>query len=119
MASRPWGAPLWLVVPAPQQGEVWWAELEDKRRPVLIVSRSAASVALRRAVVAPVTRTVRGIPTEGELGEADGLPVACAASCDNLETVLRAFLTTRVSAATVGRQTRICSALGALADCGA
>lgn len=48
---------------APRQGEVWWAEAEDKRRPVLVVTRSEAIPVLSWLVVAPVTRSVRAIPT--------------------------------------------------------
>ena len=48
----------------PRQGEIWWAEAEDKRRPVLVVTRSEALPVLTWVVVAPVTRTVRQIPTE-------------------------------------------------------
>ncbi|HEY4408772.1 MAG TPA: type II toxin-antitoxin system PemK/MazF family toxin [Acidimicrobiia bacterium] len=101
----------------PRQGEVWWAEAEDKRRPVLIVTRSEAVPVLNWVVVAPVTRTVRSIPTEIGLSRADGLDMECAASFDNLQPIRRAFLTTRVGAAGPRRHAEICAALAALADC--
>lgn len=100
----------------PQQGEVWWAETEDKRRPVLIVTRSDAIEVLTAVVVAPVTRTVRGIPTEIPLGESEGLPVDCAASFDNLQRMRRSALTERVGALSA-RRDEICEALRALSDC--
>jgi mRNA interferase MazF len=59
-------------VTAPRQGEIWWAEADGKRRPVLVVTRSEAVPVLTGIVVAPVTRTVRAIPTELALGEAEG-----------------------------------------------
>jgi mRNA interferase MazF len=67
-------------------------------------------------VVAPVTRTVRRIPTEIPLDERDGLAVPCAASFDNLQLIPRTLLIERVGAL---RQPRleICRALSALADC--
>ena len=105
------------MVSVPRQGEIWWAEAEDKRRPVLVVTRSEAVPVLSWLVVAPVTRTVRGIPTEIALGEADGLDVDCAASFDNLQPIRRGFLASRVSAGGSRRHTEICSALAALADC--
>ena len=101
----------------PRQGEVWWAEVEDKRRPVLIVTRSEAIPALTSIVVAPVTRTIRGIATEIPLDSRDGLPSPCVASFDNVQPLHRSFLTTRVGSAPPGRRSEICGALAALADC--
>jgi mRNA interferase MazF len=103
-------------VTIPRQGEIWWAEAENERRPVLVVTRSEAVRVLSAIVVAPVTRTVRTIPTEIQLGEDDGLTVECAASFDNLQRVRRSALTAR--AGDIGaRREEICSALRALADC--
>lgn len=101
----------------PRQGEVWWAEAEGKRRPVLVVTRDAAIPVLRRLVVAPVTRTVRGIPTEVTLDHGEGLPVACAASFDNLQPINRPLLTERIGALGADRRDEIGRALDALADC--
>lgn len=100
----------------PEQGEIWWAEAEDKRRPVFVVTRSAAIPVLRWIVVAPVTRTTRRIPTEIALGEEEGLHSPCVASFDNLQPIRRRFLTERVGT-TAGARTKICRALAALADC--
>jgi mRNA interferase MazF len=103
-------------VSIPRQGEIWWARTEDKRRPVLVVTRSEAVGVLTGIVVAPVTRTVRNIPTEIPLGAEDGLAAECAASFDNLQRIRRSALTDR--AGDVGpRRAEICSALRALADC--
>ena len=101
----------------PSQGEVWWAEAEDKRRPVLVVTRSDAIPVLSWIVVAPVTRTVRQIPTEVNLGESHGLPDACVASFDNLQPIRRSFLTERAGQLQVDQLGEIRRALGALADC--
>ena len=98
------------------QGEIWWAETEEKRRPVLVVTRSEAVPVLTGIVVAPVSRTIRDIPTEIPLGEAEGLPVDCAASFDNLQRIRRSALTERIGE--LGRRReQICAALRALADC--
>jgi len=100
----------------PRQGEIWWAESEDKRRPVLVVTRSEAVSVLSAIVVAPLTRTVRQIPTEVRVGPDEGLEVECAASFDNLQRVRRSLLTDRVG--DLGsRRREICVALDALADC--
>ena len=68
-------------------------------------------------VVAPVTRTVRHIPTEVALGPAQGLASVCAASFDTLQPIGRKFLTGRVDQLGVDQTDEICRALGALADC--
>ncbi len=100
----------------PVQGEIWWAEIEDMRRPVLVVTRSEAIGVLTAIVVAPVTRTVRNIPTEINLGSDEGLTVECAASFDGLQRLRRAALTSR--AGDLGaRRVEVCNALKALADC--
>jgi len=104
-------------VRAPRQGEVWWAQAGDKRRPVLIVTRSEAVPVLKRLVVAPVTRTVRGIPTEIALGEDEGLGVDCAASFDNLQPVNRHLLTEPIGRLRAERRREVCRALAALGDC--
>jgi len=103
-------------VSAPRQAEIWWAEAGDKRRPVLVVTRSEAVPVLTGIVVAPVTRTIRDIPTEIRLGESEGLQEDCVASFDNLQRIRRTALTERIGEVGSGR-IRICAALRALADC--
>jgi len=104
------------MVSFPGQGEIWWAETEESRRPVLVVTRSEAIPVLTGIVVAPVSRTVRDIPTEIRLGEAEGLPVECVATFDNLQRIRRSALAERVGDLGPRRQ-QICAALRALADC--
>jgi mRNA interferase MazF len=105
------------LVTTPRQGEVWWAEAEDKRRPVLVITRSEAIPVLTWLVVAPVTRTARDIPTEIALGQREGLPEPCAATFDNLQPLRRSFLTQRLGRLDAARRTELCRALSALADC--
>lgn len=105
------------LVSLPLQGDVWWATVADRRRPVLVVTRGVAIPVLSTLVVAPVTRTVRGIPTEVPLGPDEGLPVDCVASFDNLQTVLRSELSGRAGGLGPARRDEICQALEALADC--
>jgi mRNA interferase MazF len=101
----------------PLQGEIWWAETEErKRRPVVVVTRSHAIPVLTWIVVAPVTRSVRGVSTEIPLGENEGLAVSCAARFDNLQPMRKRFLTERVGELTNPSQ-QICHALASLADC--
>lgn len=104
-----------MVTPA--QGEIWWAETEErKRRPVLIVTRSHAVPVLNAILVAPITRRARNISTELPLDEQVGLREPSVASFDNLQRVSRSVLTERVGALAHPRRA-VCRALAALADC--
>jgi mRNA interferase MazF len=106
-----------VVTDAPAQGEIWWAEAEDKRRPMLVVTRSDAISVLTWIVIAPVTRTIRAIPTEIALGPSHGLPDDCVATFDNLQPIRRSLLTERVGRLGVDEHGEICRALQALSDC--
>jgi mRNA interferase MazF len=81
------------------------------------VTRSDAVPVLTSIVVAPITGTVRGIPTEIVLTEDEGLAVECAASFDNLRVVRRTSLSVRLGRLGDGGRGRICEAFAALADC--
>ena len=71
------------------RGEVRWYTFKapDKRRPVLILTRDSAIGLLNAITIAPITSTVRDIPTEAYLTPADGVQVACAVNLDNIQTV--------------------------------
>ena len=98
------------------QGDIWWAEAEDKRRPMLIVTRTEAIPVLTWILVAPVTRTIRGIPTEVKLDIDDGMPAPCVAAFDNIQPIRKSFLTEFVGTISE-RRSEVCRALSALADC--
>lgn len=82
-----------------KRGEVRWYTFKapDKRRPVLILTRESAIGLLASVTVAPITTTVRGIPAELLLTDADGLPQTCAANFDNLQTVPKQNLGPRIA----------------------
>ncbi|HEX6239107.1 MAG TPA: type II toxin-antitoxin system PemK/MazF family toxin [Acidimicrobiales bacterium] len=103
---------------SPRRGEVWWGEIEDVgRRPFLVMTRSAAIPVLTTVLAAPVTRTVRELPTELRLGPADGMPTECAASFDNLRVVPKAYLVDRLCVLDPIRVVEACGALRAAVDC--
>jgi mRNA interferase MazF len=81
------------------RGDVCWYTLKapDKRRPVLILTRDSAIAVLNSVTVAPITTTIRSIPTELVLTKDDGLPNTCAANFDNLQTVPRSNLGDRIA----------------------
>lgn len=100
------------------RGEIWWFELPDVgRRPGCILTRQAAIGVLGSVLIAPATRTIRGIPTEIELGPADGLPAVCALSFDNLLTVPKALLTRRIATLGPTRMPELCRALNVATGC--
>ena len=100
------------------RGEVWWVEHpEAGRRPACVLTRQAAIQVLDSVLVAPATRTVRGIPTEVNLSPEDGMPEDCALSFDNLATVPKTLLTTRITSVPEARLSELCSALRAAAGC--
>jgi mRNA interferase MazF len=99
-----------------EQGDVFWAEAENKRRPVLLISRSTAIPVLNRLMVAPITTSIRGIPQEIRVPDSVGLRVECVASMDNLFAIPKHMLQDKVGAVPDARH-KICRALEALADC--
>lgn len=74
-----------------RRGEVRWYKFPkpDKNRPVLILTRTSILDYLGEVTVAPLTRTVRDIPSEVVLTADDGVSEECAANCDHLQTVSR------------------------------
>ena len=62
-------------------------EQPDKRRPVLVLTRTSAIPVLHAITVAPVTRTIRGIPTELRVGIAEGLKGESVVNLDSIQTV--------------------------------
>lgn len=71
------------------RGDVCWYNFKtpDKKRPVLVLTRDSAITVLNSVTIAPITSTIRSIPTEVVLTEEDGLPHTCAANFDSLQTV--------------------------------
>ncbi len=60
----------------------------DKRRPALVLTRNYAIGRLRQVVVAPITSTVHGLPTEVLVGTANGLDHDSAVNVDGAQPVL-------------------------------
>jgi len=72
-----------------KHGEIRWYKFirPDKKRPVLILTRDSVLEYLGEVTVAPITATVRDIPSEVYLSKADGMLRDCAVNCDHLQTV--------------------------------
>ena len=83
----------------------------DKRRPVVVLTRDSAVGYLSTATVAPITPTIRGVPSETVLDESDGMKAPCAVSLHNAVTVSQQRLGRRVAQLSSGRMREICAAL--------
>ena len=100
-----------------RHGEIRWYKFvrPDKKRPVLILTRNSALEYLGEITVAPVTTTIRNIPSEVFLSKVDGMPRDCAVNCDHLQTVSKGKIGSLITSLTsakmddVGRA--ICFAL--------
>lgn len=100
------------------QGELWLMETPNqKRRPVLVVSSDEVIPVLNNIIVAPVTSTIRAIPTCIPIGVDEGIDHDSVATFDNLATVPKSVLTTRLGQLGVDGRQQICVALDAMANC--
>ena len=72
-----------------KHGDIRWYKFvrPDKKRPVLILTRDSVLEYLNEVTIAPITGTVRNIPSEVFLTKADGMLRDCAVNCDHLQTV--------------------------------
>jgi len=89
----------------------------DKARPVLVLTRGSALGYLSRVTVAPITSTVRGVPSEVVLGTDDGMKQVCAVNLHNLITVPQASLGRRLAQLTPERLRQVCAALAFAIGC--
>lgn len=78
-----------------KRGEIWWANV-DERRPVVLLSRDEAYSVRALVIVAPVSTTIRGFSVEVRLGRRDGLPRAAVVSADWLATLPKTDLVSRI-----------------------
>jgi mRNA interferase MazF len=90
----------------------------DEQRPVLVLTRDTAIGHLATVTVAPITSTIRGVPSEVILDVDDGMKGPCAVNLHNAVTVAQARLGRRVANLSAGRMQEICAALRFSLGCG-
>lgn len=83
----------------------------DKERPVLILTRDSMIGHLTTVTVAPITSTIRGVPSEVILNVDDGMKGPCAVNLHNAVTVAQSRLGRRVSSLNASRMHEVCAAL--------
>lgn len=89
----------------------------DKQRPVVVLTRSSAIGYLSVVTVAPITSTIRGVPSEVVLTETDGMKNRCAVNLHNVVTVSKAHLGRRIATLGQERLKEVCTALGFALNC--
>ncbi len=101
-----------------KRGEVRWYtfRVPDKRRPVLVLTRDEVVDRLNEMIVAPATRTIRGLKTEVVLTPDDGMPTVCALNFDHISLAQRDRIGPALCALPEARWSEIRSAL--LVACG-
>ena len=82
-----------------RRGEIWWAVFPGRagRRPAVLLSRDSAYAVRLSVTVAPVTTRIRGIPVEVPLGPDDGLNFNSVANLDDITTIPKSRLESRIS----------------------
>jgi len=96
-----------------KRGEVRWYKFSppDKKRPVLLLTRDAILEYLGEVTVAPITSTIRDIPSEVRLDKEDGMPQDCAINCDHLQTVSKDRLGALVTTLSAAKMRDVSSAI--------
>jgi len=101
------------------RGEVWLYQFKppDKRRPVLVLTRPEVIGLLHTVMVAPITSTIRGAPSEVLLGVEEGLKGGCAANLDHVQTVEQRLLERYLGSVSPPKMRSVCQALMIAAGC--
>jgi mRNA interferase MazF len=101
------------------RGDIWMYRFRepDKRRPVVVLSRSPIIPLLHTVIVASITSTIRGAPSEVLVGVAEGLKHDCVVTLDHVHTVEQARLERRVGHLPAGKMREICRALSIATGC--
>jgi len=97
---------------------VWWHEAPDeRRRPYIVLTRDDVIPFLTQVIAVPITRTIRGIPTEVPLDRSDGMAVECVVTVDNLALVPKANLTRHITTLDPERLREVCEAVNFAISC--
>ena len=96
-----------------RRGEVRWYRFAqpDKRRPVVVLTRDSIISYLGEVTVAPVTSTIRDIPSEVLLSPLDGMPGDCAINLDHVQTVSKGRVGTLITTLSADKMVQIRQAL--------
>ncbi|HEY3821960.1 MAG TPA: type II toxin-antitoxin system PemK/MazF family toxin [Polyangiaceae bacterium] len=94
-----------------KRGETWWPRVDNKLRPVVLLSRDEAYDVRALVLVAPASTTVRGYAVEVKVGRREGLPRECVINCDWLVTLPKADLERRAGSLSMAKRRQLDDAL--------
>ncbi|HET6965027.1 MAG TPA: type II toxin-antitoxin system PemK/MazF family toxin [Acidimicrobiales bacterium] len=101
-----------------RRGEVWLAEVGEKRRPVLVLTRSEVLDVRQLVTVAEITRSIRGLAVEVDIDHSQlGLDRPSVINCDGIHTIAQASLSGRVGHVPEDVMGRVCSAVSYAFGC--
>lgn len=103
--------------PAARRGEIWFADVPGKKRPVLVLSRDPMGRLLHSVICAPITSRERGLATEIALGPEVGLAHESVANFDNTFLLARSRLVRRLGRASGTTMDAACRALATATGC--
>jgi mRNA interferase MazF len=89
----------------------------DKRRPVVLLSRDEALGLLHTIIVAPITSTIRNLPTEVRVGPAEGLTVESVVNLDHVQSVRQTDLGPYLGRLDERKMKAVCDALAVAVRC--
>ncbi|MXW61827.1 MAG: type II toxin-antitoxin system PemK/MazF family toxin [Acidimicrobiaceae bacterium] len=100
------------------RGEIWWAEVGRKSRPVLVLTRPEVIDVRKMVTVAEITTTIRGLGVEILVAESEaGLTEASVVNCDGLHTVRRSSLSRCVGELDEQTMQSVCRAVSYALGC--
>ena len=107
------------LTPAPRRGEIWQYRFKapDKRRPVVVLTRQEVLPLLRTAMVAPITSTIRRLPSEVPVGVDEGLKHDSAVNLDHVQTVEQRLLQHYIGSLSEAKMRQVCRALALATGC--
>ena len=107
------------LIVKPRRGEIWQYRFgaPDKRRPVVVLTRQEVIPLLHTAMVAPITPTIRGLPSEVIIGIDEGLKHDSAINLDHVQTVEQRFLHGFIGSLSDAKMHQVCRALSLATGC--
>ena len=101
------------------RGQIWLYAFSrpDKRRPVLVLTRQEVIDLLHTVMVAPVTSTIHGVPSEVAVGIDEGLKNDSVVNLDHVQTVEKSKLTRFIGTVGQAKMREVCDALAIAAGC--